>query len=847
MSFFNKNSKRKAFTLMEVALALLIVAILTITLLPVMKSKLSKSDEYYYYMAYKTVEKLGGQIVALGEGDTTASANDSTKIANSKVQKNDFFNKSNKNVSTPGYKVSMFFKSLGEKFVYSEQFVMKKLFPKVYAEVVNIVPIFTQDEYDEQSLQFRFCSGQNLCDTNSKQKDLFKYECDIKGENCIVQAKCLENNTRCCDSKYLNLNDLKSCDPNYKFVQKYKKTVSSKNWIKCPVDEQGNKIDPKCVEQWSVPSVTESVVTSCSPGTVESPKKTSTTTICDKVNSYKEELKCHTLTSLDFEDELPEGEKEDECALLKNNSDEINETIQEFFTRSFHCTVPSGQDLKELYNAMLVPYTASQFCSSFVSRYCNGAESGVNVTVSFENSTCSVGEIASGNAGIIQEEDEYIRPDVDDICNPSHGYYNMYNAGGKKSLQCTCLTDMYLSENNSRVCCPKPPTNQLAYARSDNTCINCSTNYNPNLGGYCCPKNSNYTGENDCKCESGYKSIGSGPNMTCVLDHCAKGSHFDSVNKVCVPDIPILKAESLCNKINKYWNTSSSNCSAFSDDTYKTSVFNAATGTDGIYLSIKAKVGGFSNITPDIVFANGQKLWILGNKMASIPGLSFNPTNIVSGQNICKDVTGLDTGSPKTTNATCRMDNNEYLCKGEKHCFTLVAGLDKLGDARNCCSSTDVNDLITTTPEHDNRAFAINGFTVFVDANGKKGSSTLWEDVFPFYVSSNGRVYPGYPLNALKTTKPAGASTSLYLAGNSSIMLPTEVYYYNTDPNEEKRRKVIAYSNVSYAKAACEAKWVNQNTPYCLNLGDKYPVSSGNNPCNTHKCFINVRNKARIF
>ena len=59
MGIFRKNNKKSGFTLMEIALAVLIVAILAMLTVPMVQRQLSKSDEYAYYTAYKTIEKLG--------------------------------------------------------------------------------------------------------------------------------------------------------------------------------------------------------------------------------------------------------------------------------------------------------------------------------------------------------------------------------------------------------------------------------------------------------------------------------------------------------------------------------------------------------------------------------------------------------------------------------------------------------------------------------------------------------------------------------------------------------------------------------------------------------------------
>ena len=67
------KNKKFGFTLTEISIAILIVGILTAVTLPVIRSQMGKSDEYSYYLAYKTVEKIGGQIAALGDPDYDTS------------------------------------------------------------------------------------------------------------------------------------------------------------------------------------------------------------------------------------------------------------------------------------------------------------------------------------------------------------------------------------------------------------------------------------------------------------------------------------------------------------------------------------------------------------------------------------------------------------------------------------------------------------------------------------------------------------------------------------------------------------------------------------------------------
>ncbi len=76
MNFF-KNNKKSGFTLTEISIAVLIVAVLVALCGLVVKEQLRKSSEYSYYLAYRTVEKLAGQIAALP--DTIASTEQDSK------------------------------------------------------------------------------------------------------------------------------------------------------------------------------------------------------------------------------------------------------------------------------------------------------------------------------------------------------------------------------------------------------------------------------------------------------------------------------------------------------------------------------------------------------------------------------------------------------------------------------------------------------------------------------------------------------------------------------------------------------------------------------------------------
>ena len=77
MNIFNDKIK-KAFTLMEIGMGLLVLSILVIVCIPIITNQVKKTDEYSYYLAFKTVEKMGSQIVAFGDPEGVATNNENT-------------------------------------------------------------------------------------------------------------------------------------------------------------------------------------------------------------------------------------------------------------------------------------------------------------------------------------------------------------------------------------------------------------------------------------------------------------------------------------------------------------------------------------------------------------------------------------------------------------------------------------------------------------------------------------------------------------------------------------------------------------------------------------------------
>lgn len=774
-----KNNKKSGFTLMEIAIAVMIVGLLTAIVIPIVRNQVAKLDEYSYYTAYKAVEKLGGQIVALGLDPcvTNPNSNECRGIATIDGQ-----NVLTKNKIATDFdinkKVKFFISTIGDKFVYSEQYLFKKLFPKSYADDNDgwdILFSWTDDEYQEANLRYRMCNGEKI------------------------------------------------------YVQQ---------------DENGNpKKDPEGNP------VYETADSFFGPNACVGYTKSASASI--------------------------EGES-------GSTNIAINSALEQFYS-SAYCTI-SNDTLANYIKQKSNENNAQTFCSSYIAPNCKKdavldsqagihykynwvktAEGGYDDEGQWEDPTytCQIlSKDNSPNQGYNGTDTKWERqPVASNVCSASAGYYNMYNAGAPYYIDCQCIAGYDVSENNDKVCCQIPNKNNIkSFATSTNSCRTCEdADFNTRLNS-CCTKYSKFNGTN-CQCINGYraKSVDANNEPTqCEIASCVGGSHLETDefgNKSCVANSPITKAADLCRSINYYWHTRNSSCNfttAASNLTVNNAVYEAAKGTNNKYLSVASKEGAFNAITPNIELMNGLRLWILGDKTASIPGLSFNPASITTNtQNMCIDLN-------KNTKQSCTAAGG-YFCSSENHCFKLDnVGMGSMGDARNCCASTDLTTLASSDPtnyEKDNRAFAISGFTVFVDINGSKGSGTLWEDVFPFYVGANGTVYPGYPLDGIKSKDAAG--TSLYIAGNGVQDLSVDVFYYET--RGSYRKKTMAYPNVSYARGACFAKKVKAYTPYCQNLGLKSrdsgnnsanikgEINSNSNPCNSQFCQLSVRKKVRFF
>jgi len=547
-----------------------------------------------------------------------------------------------------------------------------------------------------------------------------------------------------------------------------------------------------------------------------------------------------------------------------------------FIKKRFMCPNMSVSAVKSMLSTTL--YNAREYCN-WLAQNCSGA-----YNCSSDKKNCykevvltQTSNIASYGECIISVNDpdlDYTAPIIgvgtdttvkNTITCDKYGFTGMDSTQNETGFYCTCNgSKPVLAMNNNHICCPEPESGKFPYYVDSTTpCLNCAFGTFNEKKGSCCPQNSYYSPALEkCVCSEGYTPNNADSPTVCNISgaSCPAGSHL--VDNTCISNSPIITAKRFCELVSYNWNVSTHNCDIFTqyDNTgvsYYKQLYEGITAGNTPYLSAKAVAGAFNNLEPNIVFANGLRMWILADKSASIAGLSYNPDGYEPKINACQY-------KADTNEADCAGDSY-YFCKSDEKCFTIDQGSDKniLKDSRNCCSTADFSDLIHMYEGNDylkdSRTYAISGFTVFIDINGTKdndeagGGGTLWKDVFPFYISSNGKVYPAYPLNAAKANESKKDSSSLFQGGNSSA-ISADVFYY--DIIDGRRKKINVFPSIPYARALCLSIDISAFTPYCQNLGSKFrnsrtPIDSyiysDDNPCYKHRCFIKLKNKIKFL
>ena len=192
MKILKVKSKKTGFSLTEVAIALLIVAVLAAVTIPIIGRQLEKTDEYAYYMAFRSVEKMAAQIVAYGDPqedinfESSSSIPVQTKVAQAKPNSDKGFIYYIKHKS----QLAKNYRKAVSKLAYAENYIFSKLFPKTLAltdsgvvENENVYEWYS-DEFDRRWLQVAVCK--NFNQTGSPRHDVPCMKGDKRAEVTVV-------------------------------------------------------------------------------------------------------------------------------------------------------------------------------------------------------------------------------------------------------------------------------------------------------------------------------------------------------------------------------------------------------------------------------------------------------------------------------------------------------------------------------------------------------------------------------------------------------------------------------------------------------------------------------------
>ena len=111
------------------------------------------------------------------------------------------------------------------------------------------------------------------------------------------------------------------------------------------------------------------------------------------------------------------------------------------------------------------------------------------------------------------------------------------------------------------------------------------------------------------------------------------------------------------------------------------------------------------------------------------------------------------------------------------------------------------------------------GYTVYLDIDGEKGSSTLWEDVYKFYITMAGKVIPAYDEN----------NPNEEVGGNSRRHLMTSVEKETIVDGRRQMRWLK--KSVSFKEGACTSNYIGASSRYCNGVNLLPDCNDPINPC----------------
>ena len=111
------------------------------------------------------------------------------------------------------------------------------------------------------------------------------------------------------------------------------------------------------------------------------------------------------------------------------------------------------------------------------------------------------------------------------------------------------------------------------------------------------------------------------------------------------------------------------------------------------------------------------------------------------------------------------------------------------------------------------------GYTVYLDIDGEKGSSTLWEDVYKFYITMAGKVIPAYDEN----------NPNEEVGGNSRRHLMTSVERETIVDGRRQMRWLK--KSVTFKEGACTSNYLGASSRYCNGENLLPDCNDPINPC----------------
>ncbi|MBP3924764.1 hypothetical protein J6E39_05940 [bacterium] len=190
--------------------------------------------------------------------------------------------------------------------------------------------------------------------------------------------------------------------------------------------------------------------------------------------------------------------------------------------------------------------------------------------------------------------------------------------------------------------------------------------------------------------------------------------------------------------------------------------------------------------------------------------------NLAIGGNRCSAGEGSGSSQADIENAVAQPEKDLSLMMPD---LTLRNGM-KLYNVKKAKDHSLLSNFVIYnmdgTQDNTRTPQARSAYLVYVDIDGSRNSTILWEDVFPFYITLNGYVIPAYP----ETAGQEGGA-------NNIVDMAASVQYEDEDAAGKVAEKWLVKS-VTFQQAACRAGFVNGSYCAAFTVDDTCKKSSTN-------------------